>query len=127
MSHLSLVERIRQFAGALRVAFVTVADTNRPTLDALRKIARTLDEAGWNTPTSPPPLTSDQLERLRDASARLLRPDDLKVIQAVVADRRPLADVAAELNRTPDDLNKQLAQAMADLTAFARETEPTPA
>jgi hypothetical protein len=127
MSHPSLAARVRQFLGAVRSAFITVVNTNQPTLDTLRKIAGILHEAEWDEPRPVHALTAEELERLRTEAGRFLRPDDLKVIQAVVADRRSLVEVAAEFNRSPDDLNKQLAQALADLAAFAREAKLAPA
>ena len=128
MNRPSLLGWGRGLAGAVRHAVAVMVDPNRATREGLRDIARTLREAGWDAPPAPAEaFTDEQLEHLRTASARFLRPDDLRVIQAVVADRRSLTEVAADLHRSPDELNRQLVQALHDLANFAREAQPTSA
>lgn len=50
MSSPSPSGRFHRFVGAVRSALATVANADAPTLDALRKISRTLHEAGCGTP-----------------------------------------------------------------------------
>jgi hypothetical protein len=92
------------------------------TLEALRKISRTLHDAGWAEPApAPAPLTDERLEQLRRVSHRVLGPDDLTILQLLVGDRRPLSELARAMNRDPDELGTLVSKAIRDLNTFTTE------
>lgn len=92
--------------------WAVLTDPHAYTRDAYRDIARILHEAGWDDPDPEP---ADDLDRVRRAAGRHLRPDDLPLVQAAVTDPRPLAEVAQTLGRDPADLER----ALADFRKFA--------
>ena len=94
----------------VRDLWTALTDPHAYTRDAYRDIARILEDAGWADPDP-----ADDLDRLRSAAADHLRPGDLPLVQAVLADHRPLPEVAAALGRDPADLER----AVADFQKFA--------
>jgi hypothetical protein len=100
---------------------------NTATLDALKKISRTLREAGWTEPESPASvgtLTDDRIDELRRTSARLVPAADFHLLQEVVIDGTPVAEVARSRGLSSEQVREGIGRALHALGSFAEEAIP---
>jgi hypothetical protein len=100
---------------------------NTATLEALKKIAHTLREAGWaesEPSTTSVSLTDDRIDELRRTSARLVPTADFHLLQEVVIDGTPVAEVAQSRGLSSEQVREGIGRALYALGSFAEAAIP---
>lgn len=100
---------------------------NTATLEALKKIAQTLQEAGWGDSEQPATslsLTDDRIDELRRTSARLVPADDFHLLQEVVIDGTSITEVARSRGLSSEQVREGIGRALHALGSFAEAAIP---